>query len=213
MAAENNNNLLYFGLAAAAVGLFAVSQSTAVQTLVRDTVTDYLSNNRINLLHPLVRQPARNFINAAEKKGINLLVTDTLRTWLQQGNLYAIGCSCCSCGIGRTKPGSIVTNAKPGDSLHNYGLALDVVEIKNGILIGVVICNSCGAIGYKQDYPYARWQQIGAIGKSFGFEWGGDWTSFKDLPHFQMLFGKTLAQIKQLYLSGNRIGEYVNLAA
>jgi peptidoglycan L-alanyl-D-glutamate endopeptidase CwlK len=209
--AEKDNNLLFFGLAAAAAAAFAVSQSETVKTIVSDTVTDVLNNARINKMHPLARQPARNFINAAEKKGIQLRVTDTLRTFLEQANLYAIGCSCCSCGIGRTKPGSIVTNAKPGESYHNYGLALDVVEIKNGILIGIVICSVCNSIGYKPDYPLARWKEIGALGKSFGFEWGGDWITFRDLPHFQITFGYTVTQLMAKYNAGQRVGDYVNI--
>ena len=34
---------------------------------------------------------------------------------------------------GRTTPGEIVTNAKPGSSAHNYGMALDVMVLINGV--------------------------------------------------------------------------------
>ena len=74
--------------------------------------------------------------------------------------------------------------------------ALDVVEIKNG----------------KALWTNPNWSKIAALGKSIGFEWGGDWKSFKDKPHFQYTFGKTLAQLRDLYQSGHRTGDYVNLA-
>ncbi|MNW55605.1 Peptidoglycan L-alanyl-D-glutamate endopeptidase CwlK precursor [compost metagenome] len=34
------------------------------------------------------------------------------------------------------------------------------------------------------------------IAKSLGFDWGGDWRSFKDMPHFEMCFGLTTAQYR-----------------
>lgn len=39
--------------------------------------------------------------------------------------------------------------------------------------------------------------KIGQVGKSVGFEWGGDWTSFLDLPHLQMTLGYTLQDFQQ----------------
>lgn len=84
---------------------------------------------------------------------------------------------------GRTSPGAIVTNAKPGDSYHNYGLAFDVVPVAYKTLPD---WNPAGPL----------WQKVGAIGKSFGLEWGGDWTPAKrDLPHFQ-LTAAPLAELK-----------------
>jgi peptidoglycan L-alanyl-D-glutamate endopeptidase CwlK len=55
------------------------------------------------------------------------------------------------------------------------------------------------------------WNKIGTVGKSVGFEWGGDWKSFVDKPHFEMQFGNSLAQLRQKYESGQKDGEYVKL--
>ena len=79
---------------------------------------------------------------------------------------------------GRTTSGGKVTNAKAGQSYHNYGLAIDVVEVSP-------------MYGYKKGYPSSRWDKIARIGKSLGLEWGGDWKSFVDKPHFQLNKGKT----------------------
>lgn len=80
--------------------------------------------------------------------------------------------------------GNIVTNARGGQSFHNFGLAIDVVEM-----------NSSGQPIWTND----RWNEIGEIGKSHGFEWGGDWANFPDRPHFQMTFGLITGQLFQRY--------------
>lgn len=164
-------------------------KNTAMDTLnfIKEKTWDIWTERRIAKLHPLIRDRAREFINRADKElGIRLRVTSGLRTWEEQAKLYAQG---------RSAPGKKVTNAKAGQSLHNYGLALDVVEIKDG----------------KGLWENPDWGRIGDLGKSLGFAWGGDWTSFKDRPHFEMKFGRSLAQLRQLYTSDNRKGEYVNL--
>ena len=44
------------------------------------------------------------------------------------------------------------------------------------------ICKNVKEQEYSDAAFFAR---CGAIGKSMGFEWGGDWKSFVDKPHFQ----------------------------
>jgi len=160
---------------------------------------DIVSDQRISTLHPLVIGKAKEFIIRAEKElGIKLRVVSALRSWAQQTALFNQPFD----GKDNDRDGKIdeadekVTNAKAGSSYHNFGLALDVVEIKNG----------------KALWTNPNWSKIAALGKSIGFEWGGDWKSFKDKPHFQYTFGKTLAQLRDLYQSGHRTGDYVNLA-
>jgi peptidoglycan L-alanyl-D-glutamate endopeptidase CwlK len=152
-----------------------------------DTIKKQMSEGRnkkvtgdrsIENLHPLIRDKVHSFLNKAKDEGFDLIVTSGLRTCEEQNKLYAQG------RTDKSKP--IVTRAKCGESSHNFGTAIDVVEVKNG-----------KAVGYEKNYPLERWNKIGAIGKSFGFKWGGDWTGFKDLPHFEMNFGNTLTQMKK----------------
>ena len=123
-------------------------------------------------LDPYVAGLAKQFIAACKKQGIDLLVTSTYRDNESQNALYAQG---------RTKAGRIVTNAKAGQSFHNYRLAFDVVPIVNG---------------KPQWNDFRTFQKIGAIGKSIGLEWAGDWKTFKELAHFQWTGGLSLAQLK-----------------
>lgn len=151
----------------------------------KEKVWDFLSEMRIRSLHPKVRDKAREFINKAEKQGIKLRITSAQRTYAEQATLYAQG---------RTEKGSIVTNSKAGQSSHNFGTAIDVVPIVNG------------SPEWNTD-----WNKIADIGKSVGFAWGGDWTSFKDKPHFEMNFGNTLAQLRTKYNSGKITDGYVQI--
>lgn len=119
-------------------------------------------------LHPIVKQKAEKMISEAASQGIEILVTATYRSKEEQDALYAKG---------RTAPGNIVTNASYPYSLHNHGVAFDVVPIKDGKAVW---------------NDYGLWDQIGVIGKSVGLEWGGDWTSFPDRPHFQYTAGLSI---------------------
>jgi peptidoglycan LD-endopeptidase CwlK len=131
------------------------------------------NEQKIRQLHPKLRNKARRFLTMAKRQGLDLKITESTRTWQRQAELYAQG---------RTTPGQIVTNAKPGTSFHNYGLAFDVIDRKTG---------------YNAD-----WQKIGKIGKNAGFEWGGSWTSFVDRPHFQDKLGYTISELQKLYNAG-----------
>jgi peptidoglycan L-alanyl-D-glutamate endopeptidase CwlK len=161
--------------------------SNSNSNLFRMPLKDDVSERKIQTLHPKIREKAREFILKAKENGIELRITSGLRTWEEQDKLYAQG---------RTAPGSKVTNARGGESNHNYGLAFDVVPMENG----------------KPNYNSKEWNKIGDIGKSVGFKWGGDWKTIIDKPHFEMLFGKELNDLKQLYIAGKKDGDYVNIA-
>ncbi|MEK4082387.1 M15 family metallopeptidase [Psychrobacillus sp. FSL K6-1415] len=79
--------------------------------------------------------------------------------------------------------GSIVSKAKPGTSVHNYGLAIDYFLVSDDGNQSLWTVND-------------KWKRVGAIAKSMGFEWGGDWTSFRDYPHLQFTKGLSIAQLK-----------------
>jgi peptidoglycan LD-endopeptidase CwlK len=123
-------------------------------------------------LRPEVRPMVDKFLEAAHTVGIELLVTCTLRSMGEQAALYAQG---------RTMPGRIVTRAQPGQSAHNFGLAIDVVPIVNG----------------KPDWIESDpiWQTIGELGEQAGLEWyGAPESRFPEMPHFQHPNWKLISQ-------------------
>lgn len=69
-------------------------------------------------------------------------------------------------------PGKVVTNAPPGHSWHEFGMAVDVVPQS---LLSVP--------GWNPESPL--WAKITAIAESYGLACGSCWMH-KDLPHLQL---------------------------
>lgn len=145
-------------------------------------MTASLSSSRsLGDLHPQVRAMAERLLADAAAAGLPLTVTATLRSMAVQAALYAQG---------RTAPGRIVTNAKPGFSYHNFGLALDVVPT------ALLKLPDWGDTPGHQASTDALWARLGAIGKAIGFRWGGEFPHLPDRPHFEWSGGLTLAQLR-----------------
>lgn len=133
---------------------------------------DSSTKNRIALLHPTVREEITKIIEECDLAltgRAKVRITQGLRSFPEQDDLYAIG---------RTKPGKIVTNAKGGQSIHNYGFAVDICLIIDGIT-----ASWDTAKDWDGD-KIADWTECVNIFKKYGWNWGGDWKTFKDLPHF-----------------------------
>jgi len=135
-----------------------------------------ISSRSLDDLHPTVKLKALGHIAACNNAGISLLITCTYRDAAEQARLYAQG---------RTTPGAKVTNAKPGQSFHNYRLAYDVVLMQFGKPV------------WKTSGEAAKlWEKVGVLGEAQGLEWAGRWKTFKEFPHFQWSGGKTLAELQ-----------------
>lgn len=136
----------------------------------------------LSKLHPYVKCLAEKLIAEAKRQGVDIVVTSTLRTMDEQSALYAQG---------RTKPGSKVTNCKAGQSSHNYALAFDIaVKNKDGKTI-----NWSGTADTDKDGK-KDWYEVGAIGKSLGLTWGGDFKTILDMPHFEWTGGLNLKDLQ-----------------
>ncbi|WP_313889028.1 M15 family metallopeptidase [Peribacillus sp. TH24] len=134
-------------------------------------------------LHPIVAEKKEKLIQQANEKGIVVIITAGFRTLEEQNDLYEKG---------RLKSGSIVTNARGGESLHNFGLAIDFA-----------LLNKQGEAIWNMEYDgndngESDWMEVVSIAKDLGFEWGGDWSGFKDYPHLQMTFGLSLRELQQV---------------
>jgi hypothetical protein len=93
----------------------------------------------------------RELLQQLDDLALQPIVTEGHRTYERQRELYAQG---------RTAPGAIVTQALPGESAHNFGLACDITT----------------------EYGYNSVQQkdIQRVARSLGFG-----TVTWDLPHVQ----------------------------
>ncbi|MFE4711208.1 M15 family metallopeptidase [Paenibacillus sp. NPDC056722] len=133
-------------------------------------------------LNPAVLAGTNALIERSFAKGVPIIITQGLRTLAQQNALYAQG---------RSKPGNIVTNARGGFSYHNYGLAIDfALLLPDGK--GISWDMKRDGNGNK----IADWQEVVQEAKQLGFEWGGDWTSFKDYSHLQIAYGLSIDQLR-----------------
>src|SRR5688572_28896255 len=82
-----------------------------------------MASRLIEDLDPRIREGARSILRAWADAGFVVLITCTFRSKEEQRALYAKG---------RTAPGPKVTNARPGESLHNFGRAIDFVPLVHG---------------------------------------------------------------------------------
>ena len=122
---------------------------------------DARSEKNIATLLLVVQPYARALVHKAGAAGVKIKVISGTRTFEEQDKLYAQG---------RTKPGKKVTRARGGYSNHNFGLAFDI-----GVFEGK---------NYLGKSP--KYKAVGALGLEVGLDWGGNWKSIKDEPHFQL---------------------------
>ena len=135
-----------------------------------------INSRAINDLVPAVASRCHAFIAACHLAGVDVLITSTYRDFESQDALYAQG---------RTAPGKKVTNAKGGDSIHNYMRAFDFCPMRNG----KPVWGTSGDDG-------KLWEKCGIIGEACGLEWAGRWSKFKEMAHMQYLGGMTLEELK-----------------
>ena len=124
------------------------------------TLADERSERNIATLLPQAQPLARALIESAAAIGIAIKVISGTRTYDEQNALYEQG---------RSKAGRIVTNARGGYSTHNFGIAFDIGVFEGG--------------RYFDESP--AYKAVGAIGMKLGLEWGGNWKTIQDEPHFQ----------------------------
>jgi hypothetical protein len=121
------------------------------------------SEKRLQQLHPALGAALRGVVDDLAAKGLVIEIVQGLRTFAEQDALYAQG---------RTKPGQMVTQARGGESNHNYGLAADLCPFTND----------------KPDWnaPLTVWAAIGEAAAARGLDWGGAWKKFLDKPHVEL---------------------------
>lgn len=159
-------------------------------------MSDYFKRINLDLLYPpfkakVLKLQENCLFTKAEYYG-----TSGLRTWDEQDALYALG---------RTKPntdatpqnpmGNIVTNAKGGQSYHNFGIATDFALDKDKTRDGL-----------QPDWNSSAYTTLGHEASFIvNLEWGGQWLHFKDFPHVQLNIsnnGLTLLDLQNAYHKG-----------
>lgn len=149
----------------------------------------------LSRLTPDMLGKAAEWLRLCGARGVPILVYETLRTEERQAELYAIG---------RTKPGRIVTYARPGESNHQHGRALDAVPW--------AAVRALGSPESKLDWdPFLstehsrmwaaqidagqsgdlsafdeRWRVMIAAADDVGMKWAGRWRTRREYVHFEI---------------------------
>jgi peptidoglycan L-alanyl-D-glutamate endopeptidase CwlK len=169
----------------------------------------------LETLHPFLKEKALELKQRAQDElGLRIVITECLRTNEEQVALFSQGRKPLAevnalRAVAKMPPISEEQNrhtvtkaATVADSFHGYGLAFDIA-----------ITDSTGRhiewsdLSDWNDDDMNDWLQVGELAVSMGLEWGGNWTSFPDIPHYQFTFGKTIRALKgdPMILAGQTI--------
>lgn len=160
---------------------------------------DKITLERIDLMHPKLKAELLEqylTINSKLAKGIRLRFSQTLRTIEEQDALYAQG---------RTKSGKIVTNAKGGQSIHNYGLAFDIVLLYDKDGNGTFETASWDERKDFDKNGKKDWFEVVDFFKARGWNWGGSFKLIYDSPHFEKTFNNSWQKLKEKIDKGDII--------
>jgi len=119
-------------------------------------------------LHPYFRDKVIELIRVCKSKGIELAIVETYRTRTKQNEYKALGRK--------------YTRASAGSSKHQYGLAVDIVPVKDSVI---------------QWNSIALWRKIGVQGEKLGLRWGGRWRRPFDPAHFEWTGGMATSHLVQ----------------
>lgn len=122
-----------------------------------------ISLARLAEVHPMLRYRILRLDELIPS--VNFQVTQGLRTWGAQDVLWQQG---------RTTPGPVVTDAPAGYSMHNFGLATDLVP--EDVIPGQP----------DWDINHPAWKKMLAAAPSCGLAEGAQWRTFPDNPHFYL---------------------------
>jgi peptidoglycan L-alanyl-D-glutamate endopeptidase CwlK len=131
-----------------------------------------INSRKVEDLHPIVAGMCHRWLEECAEQGIHVLVTSTYRDSEYQDSLYVEG---------RNGRGRIVTNARGGQSFHNYRMAFDFVPLVDG----KPVWNDLELIA-----------RCGEIGEQVGLEWAGRWTKFPEKLHLQFTGGLSLTDLQ-----------------
>jgi peptidoglycan L-alanyl-D-glutamate endopeptidase CwlK len=131
-----------------------------------------INSRNIDDLLPEVKEMVKAFIALCDKNGIDIIITSTYRDNESQTALY---------NQGRTTKGAKVTNAKAGESYHNYRCAVDFAPVVNG------------KINWNDTATFTK---CGKFAEQCGLEWAGRWKSFPELAHVQYTGGLSIKDLK-----------------
>lgn len=115
----------------------------------------------LDLLYPPFLEKVLEVIARCNERGHQFVATSGYRTYGEQMDLWKLG---------RVLPGKVVTNARGGESAHNFGLAIDFVRDIDNTKPGVqpswkredyeVLVEECAREGLHNGKDYGDWFHV-----------------------------------------------------
>lgn len=128
--------------------------------------TDLLHRVDWDLIYPPFRDSCFQLAADLRASGHDFFAISGFRSRHDQRLLFAKG---------RTAPGKRVTNALPGQSYHNYGLAVDWC-----------LDADTDRKGLQPDWRLPEYERLAVAAEALGLEAAYRWRFFKEGPHVQM---------------------------
>jgi peptidoglycan LD-endopeptidase CwlK len=119
-----------------------------------------------SLIYPPLREKMFDLAAACRARGADYFAISGYRSPEEQAKLYFQG---------RTTPGKIVTNAKPGFSAHQYGIAVDWCRDAD-----------LDRRGLQPDWSLAAYEILAEEAERLGLEAALRWKRFREGPHVQL---------------------------
>lgn len=132
--------------------------------------TELVKRVNLDLLYAPFRDRCFQLVANCRAKGVDYYAISGTRTYAEQAKLYFQG---------RTAPGPVVTNARPGKSNHNFGIAIDFCPDKD-----------LTKAGLQPDYSLASYELLASEAEKLDLESALRWKSFREGPHIQLPIGK-----------------------
>lgn len=146
-------------------------------------------------IYPPLLKKLELLAEACKKRSMDYWATSGFRSWEEQNKLYALGRTVKNHDATTAKPmGGKVTNAKGGQSYHNFGLAADFALDKD-----------TDRAGLQPDWNFQSYKVLAEEAEKLGLEAGFFWKNFPDAPHVQVplsKFGLSLAALQTIYTKG-----------
>jgi peptidoglycan L-alanyl-D-glutamate endopeptidase CwlK len=146
--------------------------------------SDGRSEQRLAGLHLKAQEAARRLLSLANEAGFRVRLISGTRSYAEQDQLHAQG--------RHGNAGPRVTNARGGQSNHNFGIAWDVG----------LFDDAGGYLNGDTNAEIAEYRRLGELARPLGLEWGGDWKTIPDVPHYQLPTGRSVAETRRLFEAG-----------
>ena len=146
-------------------------------------------DQKLDQLYLPFASKVEGFLVDAKAQGFNVGLFEGLRTYDRQKELWLQGRDQSGNVV---DPSKIVTKSPPGMSLHQYGLAVDIVFDADAVKPG-------WQWSWDAKWP---WKKLADLGQSHGLEAAYYWKRFPEAPHFQCSFGFKIHELLSLYLQG-----------